>query len=162
MELKTHSPEWEKLFGQEKKLLTKILGEELVDVQHVGSTAIPNIKSKPIIDIAIFVKNFEDKNFFTKKLEELGYKYSKEKSSTERHFFTKENSIKYYLSIANPKTSFFQRQTAFRDYLINHPEKAKEYEKIKEKLIKKFPSGKDKYSHGKSEFVKQVLRDLNF
>ncbi|MBU1557447.1 GrpB family protein [Patescibacteria group bacterium] len=156
--LKPHNLEWKGLFEKETELLKDILKDEVVDTYHIGSTAIPGILSKPIIDIVILVKSFETISYFFDELEKIGYKYSKERSSSERYFLTKENATRYHLSIANPKTPYLKRQIMFRDYLINHPKIAKEYEDLKIDLIKKYPSGKDEYSYGKSEFINKILK----
>ncbi|MFC1623578.1 GrpB family protein [Patescibacteria group bacterium] len=155
--LKTYNSKWKELFEKEKELLKNIFEDEAVDIQHIGSTAIPGILSKPIIDIAILVKSFETAESFFDKLERLGYKYSEKRSSSERYFFTKEGSVQYHLSVANPNTSYLKRQMMFRDYLIKHPKIAKKYEILKTGLIKKYPSGKGEYSYGKSEFIDKIL-----
>jgi len=157
MDLEPYNPEWKELFEKEKGLLKNIIGDEALDIQHIGSTAVSGIQSKPIIDIAVLLRSFPTAESFFDQLESLGYEYSKERSSSERYFFTKGDPVEYHLSLVNPETSLLQRQVEFRDYLIKHLETAKEYEDLKKDLINKYPSGKDEYSYGKSEFISKVL-----
>jgi len=95
-------------------------------------------------------------------LHELGYEYAKERSSTERFFFTKGDPVGIHLSLTDMSTPYWNRQIAFRDYLLKHPDAAKEYETLKRSLIQKYPSGKDEYSSGKNEFVAAVLQKGGF
>ena len=158
MDLKPYDSKWKVLFEKEKESLKIVFGDEAVDIQHTGSTAIPRIQSKPIIDIAILVRLYKTADSFINKLKKLGYEYSEKRSSSERYFFIKGSPAKYHLSLANPNTSYIKRQIVFRDYLINHPEIAKEYESLKIDLIKKYPSGRDEYSLGKNEFIDKILK----
>ena len=79
-------------------MLQKIFGNKLFAIEHVGSTAIPGLSSKDIIDIAVMIENHEDADYFTEPLKQLGYKLHS--TSAERHFYTKGDPIDYYLSIA--------------------------------------------------------------
>ncbi len=157
MDLQTYTKKWADMYRSEQQALKALFNDELVAIEHIGSTAISKIKSKPIIDTAIIFREFGEANNYIDRLRELGYEYSPERSSSERYFFSKGNPAQYHLSIANPETSYLQRQVAFRDHLIDHPDIAKEYEALKLDLIKKYPSGKKEYSYGKNEFIAKVL-----
>lgn len=157
MKLEQYNSKWKKFFEKEKKSLKNIFGDEAIEIQHIGSTAIPGIRSKPIIDIAIMIKNQKNADQFTPKIIQIDYQFHS--SSTERHFYIKRGPINYNLSIAYAdRGGFWDRQILFRDYLINHPDAAQEYEEVKNNLIKKYPSGKDEYTYGKSEFINRILK----
>lgn len=153
--LQPHSPEWIDKFTEEEKLIKNLLGTIAIDIQHIGSTAIPHIMAKPIIDIAVLIPTLEEAHLLVPVLEKHGYLYQKEKSSQERFYFTKGEPEEYHLSLAQPHTySYFKRQILFRDYLKTHPEIAKEYEKLKLDALAKDASN---YLHAKGPFIEKVL-----
>jgi GrpB-like predicted nucleotidyltransferase (UPF0157 family) len=162
MELTPYTHQWAATFRQEKDRLLSLLGNDALDIQHIGSTAIPEIVSKPIVDIMALLPTIQNASKYLDSLHTLGYFYSKERSSTERYFFTKGDPVSVHLSLTDKSTPYWDRQLAFRDYLLAHREIAKEYEVLKRSLIEHYPSGKDKYSYGKSEFVAAVLRKAGF
>lgn len=141
-----HSNKWKVLYKDESTLIKEIFGSSLFQIQHIGSTSIPDILSKPIIDIAVQISDHKDANKFIEPLEKLGYIYQPEKSSVERHFFQKGNPIKFHLSIAYlSRGGYWKRQIAFRDYLVTHEDARREYEQIKIKGL------------NKDEFVQKIL-----
>lgn len=159
-QLLPYTDNWTKIFQVEKLKLKETLKKvDIQDIQHIGSTSITNIKSKPIIDIAILTKYQDNHLYYTEKLVNLGYTYDEQSSSTERYFYRKYNQdIGFHLSIAFcDRGSFWERQTIFRDYLIKHPLDSKEYEKLKEKAIEEDPSGKANYILAKSKFIADIL-----
>jgi len=87
VKLVPYSPEWPRLFAQEERLLRAAIGAYVVDIQHVGSTAIPGMEAKPIIDIAVALRRLEDVEKCIEPLERLGYEYDEE--HPDRHFFVK-------------------------------------------------------------------------
>jgi GrpB-like predicted nucleotidyltransferase (UPF0157 family) len=149
---------WKDKFEVEKLRLLEIFGNKAIAIEHIGSTSIFGLSSKPIIDIAVLIEKREDGDSFIKPLEEFGYSYDKINSSGERHLFRKGDPTEFHLSIAyKDKGSFWERQILFRDYLKDHPDSRDEYQKLKENLLENDPSGKDIYISGKSEFVSKVL-----
>lgn len=159
MEIAPYNKNWQKMFLAEKEIILNNVQDEIIEVQHIGSTAVPDLAAKPIIDIAILVPSIENADTYIKQLEKLDYIYQPERSSVERYFFTKNDPPTFHLSLAQPdKYSFWERQKLFRDYLISHPATAKEYEELKKSLIKEHPDGRQEYCDGKSEFINNVLK----
>lgn len=157
-----YNTEWSLLYEKEAEKIKAVFTSSLVDIQHIGSTAIPGMSSKPIIDIAILIESSKDANNFIEPLLSLDYEYDKEKSSSERHLFRKYQDHSFHLSIAyKDKGSFWHRQIFFRDYLKEHEEARKEYVDLKFKLLKEDPTGMGSYISGKSEFVAKVLNIEN-
>ncbi len=153
-----YQPSWKDKFEAEKSKLQKIFGDKAIAIEHIGSTSIEGLASKPIIDIAIMIENHKDADTFIKPLEEFGYSYDKLNSSGERHLFRKGNPTEFHLSIAYAdKGGFWDRQILFRDYLRKHSDFRDEYQKLKEKLLQDDPTGKNSYLSGKSDFVNKVL-----
>jgi len=154
-----HQSSWNDKFENEKVKLQDIFGNKAIAIEHIGSTSIPGLSSKPIIDIAVLIEKREDGDSFIKILEGFGYFHDKQNSSGERHLFRKGDLTEFHLSIAyKDNGSFWERQILFRDYLRNHSDSRDEYKKLKENLLQNDPSGKDVYISGKSDFVNMVLK----
>ncbi|MEK7103362.1 MAG: GrpB family protein [Patescibacteria group bacterium] len=159
-----YNPQWTEKYVQESQRIRDVLGSDVIDIQHIGSTAIPGLSAKPIIDMAVLVDSIEGIEYFVKKVESLGYEYKSDMSSVERIFFRKGNPVEYHLSIACPQHTFWNRNITFRDYLRTHPDVVKEYQDLKLKNLSKTPesdfddlSRSKIYNQGKSEFVQKVL-----
>lgn len=162
--LQEYQKEWNDRFDLESKKIQDILGGSVKDIQHIGSTSIPKMIAKPIIDIAVLVESISDVLFFVEKLKPLGYSYKPDMSSVERIFLRKGNPVEYHLSIACPLHRFWCRNISFRDYLRKHPELIEEYKKLKIENIKITPkedfndlSRSNIYNKGKDDFVQKVL-----
>ncbi len=144
--LAPHSDEWKLLYENEAESIKKVFGSFLVDLQHIGSTSIPDLLAKPIIDIAVQIEKRADADMFIEPLKAVGYDYKPDLSSVERHFFQKGNPIEFHLSISYlDQGGYWNRQILFRDYLIRHAEARREYEQIKSAMA------------DKSEFVQKIL-----
>lgn len=148
--------EWQKKFENEKEKLKHVFGDMAREIEHIGSTSVEGLSSKPIIDIAVLIKRSADVDTFTEPLTKIGYQFHS--LSTERYFFRKGEPIEFHVSIAyTDKGGFWERQILFRDYLRNHPEARDEYAKLKDNLLESDPTGRGAYIEGKSEFVKKIL-----
>jgi GrpB-like predicted nucleotidyltransferase (UPF0157 family) len=86
-----YNPEWSRLFEEERARLQAVLGGRILDILHVGGTAIPGCVAKPILDIAVGVENFEQAFVCVPLIERLGYDYEGENGIPRRHFFVKRN-----------------------------------------------------------------------
>ena len=144
--LNLHTDQWTIQYERESCELKRVFGSELLDIQHNGSTAVPDLLAKPIIDIAVKIASCKDADQFINPLSKFDYTYRPEMSSTERNFFQKGNPVQFHLSIAyKDRGGYWDRQILFRDYLVNHEEARREYESIKVKGIPK------------DEFVQKIL-----
>ena len=149
---------WNEKFLTEKEKIQNIFGNEALAIEHIGSTSIEGLSSKPIIDIAVLIEKRESGDKFIQPLEELGYLMDTKNVSTERHFFRKGKPTEFHLSIAYADVGgFWERQILFRDYLRNHPDVRDEYANIKKNLLKNDPTGVENYIHGKTDFILKVL-----
>jgi len=148
--------DWPKKFQTEKEKLQDIFGINAFEIEHIGSTSIEGLSSKPIIDIVVMIENHQDADIFTESLAKIGYRF--DSSSTERHYYVKGDPVEYHLSIAYANLGgFWSRQILFRDYLRNHPEVRDEYAKLKDRLLQKDPTGSEEYIAGKTDFVYKIL-----
>jgi GrpB-like predicted nucleotidyltransferase (UPF0157 family) len=162
-----YNPEWVSLYEVEADKLRSVFGEALLEIEHIGSTSVPGLSSKPIIDIAVLIADYEDAYKYIPALKDLGYPFDENLhikiEFPERHFFRKGNPTQYHLSIAYAnKGSFWKRQLAFRDYLRTHPEDRDRYGALKEKLIKEDPTGQNEYIGGKTDLINEILDKSGF
>lgn len=165
--LNTYDSEWEKTYLEEEQKIRDVLGDGVVDIQHIGSTAVPGLASKSIIDIAVLLKSHTEAEAHIEPLKELGYMFDEvahaKGPSPERHFFRKGNPTQFHLSLGYAdKGSFWKRQILFRDYLRNHPDVRDEYQKIKEQGLTVDPSGMDAYIEHKTKFIFATLEKAGF
>jgi GrpB-like predicted nucleotidyltransferase (UPF0157 family) len=148
-----HNPEWAAAFAAEARALTGAMGETCTGLHHIGSTAVPGILAKPIIDILGEVSSFELLDGATGCIESLGYTAMGTFGIEGRRYFRKDDAQghrTHHLHVFEAGSLHIERHLAFRDYLRSHPEKAGEYSALKEALV---DSGVP-YQDGKGAFVK--------
>jgi GrpB-like predicted nucleotidyltransferase (UPF0157 family) len=155
--LYSYTPEWEQLFNAERERLLRSLAEYVLDIQHIGSTAVPGLPAKPIIDIGIAVANFEEAFRCVPLLESLGYLYRGEFGIPRRHYFVRGEPRTHQLHMNEIESADWQNTIAFRDYLREHPDIAGDYAALKKQLAEEFPTDIHAYTDGKSEFIHRLL-----
>src|SRR5690606_25343127 len=155
IELVDHNPEWKQIFENEKKRIIKKVGKEtILRIEHFGSSSIPNIKSKPYIDLIIEIPQqlLFDENLIAQ-FTELGYVHFKVPSRDNIEAYSsfgkgynltgKKEQI-FHIHMC-PKENLMWKQMAFRDYLIANDERAKQYENLKLNLASKFKNDRGAY-----------------
>ena len=165
---------WKDEFEGEKTKLQSVFGVSALEIEHIGSTSIEGMPSRPIIDIAVMIESYKDADGFNDALIQIGYEpppppHGNSKGG-ERYFYIKRHPPKCHLSVAfADQGGFWHRQIVFRDYLRANPAAHEEYARLKETLLHKYPSGhgapatgKGEYSHGKTEFVYRILRSAGW
>ena len=163
--LEPYNPEWQKLFQSEKLALQKVLGDKFMAAEHVGSTAIPGIKAKPILDLMLAIQDLNDWEWLKEPLAELGYEFRRDFRSEQGHIlFVKgpEENRTHYLKITELNSDFWTEHILFRDYLINNPQYRVEYQNLKEKLFDAHSGNREPYTKGKEEFVRKILKLAGF
>jgi GrpB-like predicted nucleotidyltransferase (UPF0157 family) len=161
VEIVPYNPNWEQNFKDEATKIKKIFKQIFVDIHHIGSTAIPLVKAKPIIDIMVEVKDINKVDRYNNKMEESGYEVLGEFGIPKRRFFQKGgNNRTHHVHIFEKGSPQIKRHIDFRDYLIAHPTIAREYSLLKEKLAKKYHYDIDKYQEGKESFIKKIDKSL--
>ncbi len=160
VEVKEHKKGWNTLYEKEKIKLTKIFKDILEDIHHIGSTAIPNIKAKPVIDIMVVVQDINKVDQFNEEMIALGYEPKGEFGIKNRRFFQKGgNNRTHHVHVFPKGSKEVQRHLNFRDYMRAHPQKARQYSQLKETLAAKYPNDIDKYIEGKNDFIKEIDRE---
>jgi len=163
--LEPHNPEWRQLFDLEKSALQKVLGDKFIAAEHVGSTAIPDLKAKPILDLMLAIPNLDDWEWLKEPLTKLGYEFRRDFRTEQGHvLFVKgpEENRTHYLKITELNSDFWTEHILFRDYLVNNPQYREEYQKLKENLFDTHGGNRELYTKGKEEFVRKVLKLVGF
>jgi GrpB-like predicted nucleotidyltransferase (UPF0157 family) len=156
-----YDPNWSYLFEMEKDRLNQSIGPWVLDIQHIGSTSVPGLGAKPIIDIMIGVKTLQDADTYClAPISGLGYDYVKkyEDQMPFRRYFHKnqaENTLEYHIHLVESGSEFWERHIAFRDYLRMNKETARQYEELKRFLAPQFSDGNE-YASAKTKFIKGV------
>jgi GrpB-like predicted nucleotidyltransferase (UPF0157 family) len=158
VKLAPYTAEWRRLFEKEKALLQAFIGQYVLDIQHVGSTAIRGMIAKPIIDIGIAVTSFEGSRVCIQPIEQLGYEYRGEQGIPRRHYFVKGHPRTHHLHMNEIESRDWENQVLFRDYLIQRPELAEEYAALKAGLAERYSTDREAYLDGKAPFIEQVLK----
>jgi GrpB-like predicted nucleotidyltransferase (UPF0157 family) len=155
-----HDPHWSVLFQREADRLVQIMEVEIVAIHHFGSTAIPHIYAKPIIDILIEVHEIERVDELNEKMIGLGYLPKGEFGISGRRFFIKgdEENRTHHLHFYRTGHPEVERHLVFRDYMIVHPQEAEAYSRLKIELAQLFPTDIDGYNAGKTGFIKEIDR----
>ncbi len=153
-----HNAEWHGAFQAEARALRSMLGEWVIRIHHIGSTAIPGIYAKPVIDLLLEVAEVETLDEHAAAMESLGYEAMGEYGIPGRRYFRKdsEDGVRtHQVHAFQAGSSEVKRHLAFRDYLTAHPAVAAEYSALKRKLAEDFPEDIHAYMEGKDPFIKE-------
>jgi len=157
-----YDPQWSLLYEKERCLILDAVGYIVVRIEHIGSTAVPKLGAKPIIDIMVAVNHLSDAEKCIGPLGSIGYEYVPEYEDLmpERRYFHKGKPPKeqhYHLHMVELASDFWKRHLLFRDYLRTHPEVAQEYFKLKKRLATKYRSDREEYTEAKTSFIESVV-----
>lgn len=137
-----------------------ILGEDAVDVQHVGSTSIRSICAKPVIDIAVAVRSFDDIFKHNGELSDNGIVYRRQ-DVPGQHLYRcgdlENDIVTHFIHVVISDSEAWHNYINFRDYLNSYPEEARSYERLKKELCSRFPRDRESYVKGKSGLVTELL-----
>lgn len=157
-----YDPSWPKMFADEVAVIRKAVpaGTEFRAV-HVGSTAVPGLAAKPIIDIMLLVPDRDDWASFVEPLESLEYVFWSDNPKRERMFFVKGmppfgRRRTHHVHIREKDD--IDDALTFRDYLRSNPKEAKRYETLKKELSCRYEADREEYTAAKASFVEEVLR----
>lgn len=154
------SAEWVKEFEMEKKRIEEVIGQYIVNVHHIGSTAVNGLSAKPIIDIAIEINHFLDGEQCVTALQGLGYSYRGVNVLPERHYFSKGEPRTHQIHMYQTGNRYLLEQINFRDYLRSNELARSEYQQLKLNLSNENKNDKHKYAEGKTDFVMSILERI--
>ncbi|HTG46551.1 MAG TPA: GrpB family protein [Actinomycetota bacterium] len=151
-----HDPTWADRYERAAADIRDALGGTALSIDHVGSTAIPGIDAKPVIDILVVVETYEPEAAYRIPLESLGYVFL---HRDEIHAFFEGHPVGMATQVGVEEKSSEDpgRMIAFRDYLRTHPDEAARYEHLKHALADRYSDG-NAYADAKSEYVNGVVR----
>lgn len=149
------------MFRREAELFRELLGDELITVFHIGSTSVPGLPAKPIIDILPVVADIERLDGYADDFVKLGYEIWGEYGIKGRRYYPKGGDKRTHHVHAFQYDSVLdiERHLVFRDFLRVHESVRAEYAALKIGLARKFPEDNDGYCQGKDDFVKQMERE---
>jgi GrpB-like predicted nucleotidyltransferase (UPF0157 family) len=155
-----YDSEWVAQFEREAAALRDALSEVLVRVEHVGSTAVPGLPAKPIIDIQVSVGNIRERESFVLPLERLGYLFAPDPDSPDYHFFGKprERPRRYHVHLCAAGSGEEIRHLVVRDFLCSHSEEAGRYAEFKRDLARRSHHDRLAYIEGKEPFMGDLER----
>jgi GrpB-like predicted nucleotidyltransferase (UPF0157 family) len=156
--LEPYAPAWADAYEEERERIVSVLGNQLLGIEHVGSTAIPGISAKPIIDIAIGVSALSVAEKFVAPLSRIGYDYAGDGGVPNHRIFGRGPRLRTHLVHAvvadGPE---WRNYLLFRDILLNNPQLVREYASLKIALAAKFPDDRPSYTNAKGQFIEKVL-----
>ncbi|HMD54779.1 MAG TPA: GrpB family protein, partial [Phycisphaerae bacterium] len=150
---------WAQLFLQEADRLRLALGSVIGRIEHIGSTSVPGMNAKPIIDMLAAVEKLSSAGIVIPALERLGYEHCRDNPVPGRLFFVlgPQTGRTHYLSLAEAGSAFWCDHMAFRDYLLTHPAAANDYLVLKQRLAARFAHDRASYTAAKNDFITNVL-----
>lgn len=151
--LSDYTENWKVMFEEEIKILKTIFGDEIISFEHFGSTSIPGMKAKPVIDMMCIVNDIKKIDTYNEQMNSMRYDVVGEWGIEGRRLFRKGGDNRthhiHFYQFDNPQ---IERHLIFRDYLLANPKEANKYSQFKEELANKYDSTRD-YSPAKKVFV---------
>jgi GrpB-like predicted nucleotidyltransferase (UPF0157 family) len=158
--IEPYNPEWPSLFAAERELLARALASWLAGpIEHVGSTAVPGLAAKPVIDIMAPVRSLEDSRAALPGLERLEYRYAPYRA-TVMHWLCKPHPEHrtHHLHLVPLGSALWNERIAFRERLRSDAALAREYERLKRQLAQRYVNDRESYTEAKGPFIERVLR----
>lgn len=159
VELHPYDATWKTEYEKEEKILWEILKDYAIDIQHVGSTAIPGLSAKPILDIAVAVKDRETLEYLLPVMAEHGYDMLNNLDICGEILARKgtPECRTHYIHMEVIDSEYWNNHIWFRDYLLKHPEYIEKYEALKQNIVVNFKDERKKYTAEKNDFIKHIL-----
>lgn len=152
-----YDPEWPRLFQAEARRLIAGLAPIPVVLEHTGSTSVPGLSAKPVLDMLAGFVEGAPVEAYIERLVGCGYVHRGEQGIPGREFFRRGEPRAYHIHLTHIGSQFWREHLAFRDYVRTHPATREEYARLKYELAAKFPHDRTAYIDGKGPFVRQVL-----
>ena len=157
--IESYDPCWPKQFEILRFKISKVLGPMAAAIEHIGSTSVPGLDSKPIIDLDILLRSDADLPLAITALGLLGYEHLGDLGIPGREAFrAPSGEPPHHLYVCAPDSLQYKRHIAFRNYLRTHPEDADAYARLKHDLSEKYRVDREAYTQTKTQFIEAVLR----
>lgn len=158
VEIVEYDPHWADYFKNENEQLRRALGKDIEGIEHFGSTAVPGLSSKPIVDIMIGLRALKLNEKQLRNLSEMGYIGFGEASIPGRLYFRKRVPVAFNLAVTEYGSDLWRDNLLLRDYLRTHKEEAQHYAREKEQLMSQGIRMLLAYSEGKKAFLSEVMQ----
>lgn len=152
-----YQSEWRQFFELEKELVQQALGDVALNVHHIGSTAVPDLAAKPVIDLMVEIPSLEYTAACIPPLKTLGYSFIDHAENVERRFFRKGSPRSHHLHLVAQGSQVLQDHLDFRDALCSDSSLRQHYQALKEQLADAFSDNRKSYTDHKSAFVVKAL-----
>jgi GrpB-like predicted nucleotidyltransferase (UPF0157 family) len=163
IEVVPYNSAWSESFKKEAPNVKRVLGDNCLYILHIGSTSIPGLAAKPIIDMLAIVKDITKVDDCNQQMEQLDYKPHGEDGMMFRRFFIKGSSKRtHHLHVWEENSGEISKHLLFKEYIVNHPDDYKRYEELKLKLAKLYPEDSRAYCLAKDDLVKEILRKAGY
>lgn len=154
-----YSKAWPATFQALRARVEPALGALCRQIEHVGSTAVPGLPAKPVIDIDVTIVSDDQLRDVIERLAAIGYEYEGDKGVPGRYAFGSPPGLPdHHLYVCAEDNPELHRHLLFRDYLRRHPEEAAAYGELKQRLAKENPADRDVYTDGKTDWIERALR----
>ncbi|HLB93790.1 MAG TPA: GrpB family protein [Candidatus Babeliales bacterium] len=158
--IESYNDQWPKIFSQEKLRIKQALSQQYLEFEHIGSTAVPGLSAKPIIDIMVGVRNYPPSNELIQQICALGYSCHGEANVPGRLYFTRRDQCNFNLAVVLFEQEHWIKNIKFRDFLRQDPSACSAYERIKSDAINSGATTLLAYSEFKRAFIADILKLL--
>ena len=156
-----HDPEWPRIFERLRDYVWPAVRDVAIGVEHVGSTAVPGLMAKPVIDACVLVATSGDVEAGIERLASIGYAHRGTLGVPDREAFRSPAGLpRHHLYLSPRECLSVRNHLGFRDYLRSHPEAVREYGELKASLARRFPADIDSYIVGKTDFILRILGEI--
>lgn len=157
-----YNPRWPAMFEEERGRIARAVSPWLAEIKHVGSTAVPGLDAKPVIDTMVGLESMAGADHYVEPLVELGYSYWEEGVMPHHRLFVKfvdeaQTARTHNLHLVEAGAWYWRERLLFRDYLRDHPEMAREYAWLKRGLASQHRDDREAYTAAKAEFVSTIV-----
>jgi GrpB-like predicted nucleotidyltransferase (UPF0157 family) len=154
VELADHDPSWAQSFEEEKRRLAGVFDGQVVGIEHVGSTSVPDLSAKPIVDMLVGLRDLELSDEQVAAMEELGYEYLGDYGLPGRFFFRKDTQT-HHVHVVQHGGEHWARQLTFREALRTDAEERRRYDAFKRRLVAE-GHPRQVYTELKTPFIRQI------
>lgn len=151
-----HNTAWSRAFTIEAARISSVLGEHQIGIEHIGSTSIPAIRAKPILDIMVGIADFDQGPALEPLLANIGYDFARDAGVPNDHIFGKGVDRTHLVHVVEYDGAVWNHNLRFRDRLRADPELARAYDALKGQLATQFSNDRAAYTKAKKDFIDRV------
>jgi GrpB-like predicted nucleotidyltransferase (UPF0157 family) len=148
---------WAAAYERERSKIATALREQVIGIEHVGSTAIPDVPAKPILDILVGVQGFDGARVCIAPMIDIGYSYRGENGIPRRHYFVKGDPRTHHVHMVEIESDDWKATLRFRYLLRTHPDLASEYGREKERLVRVYFDNREAYQREKDKIIESIV-----